>query len=499
MSIEGKERVVCPADSENRLFDYHRKMRIMVSNMPIRKVARKMNTIVIGKIKKWKILMRGPYVSDKRFLNAFACTHNSVGQMLDRFSERERRIFSLNTHERRKIVRIMKDLDVNRTRNLIEEADQFCAHVFDLLGSGPVKLITRGSPRIAQKEGAVASYEPIDRHTDFKSGTKWNPQTYYREIKMQRGADRRMPRELSRFYQVVTLEESYWYTGCEKFAKEFVTQTSDWIESNPPEFGINWQVTMDVAIRACNWIVGYCFFRDSGEITNEFLLKLLKSLYQHGRHVMANLEQDKAHTSNHYISDIVGLVYLGVMFPGCKEAKKWRKLGMQELEKEIEKQVYPDGADFEGSTCYHRLAWELFFYATLLLIINNKNFREDNFTEVGNEMFGREYLERLYKMFEFVLYALKPNGTMPQIGDNDSGRLHIFAKREVLDMRYLLSLGAIFFKEPKFKIKEFGFCEEALWIFGEKGYEIWQSLKENCLANIDSRAFPKAGLVHYEE
>lgn len=169
------------------------------------------------------------------------------------------------------------------------------------------------------------------------------------------------------------------------------------------------------------------------------------------------------------------------------------------LEKEIEKQVYPDGADFEGSTCYHRLAWELFFYATLLLIINNKNFREDNFTEVGNEMFGREYLERLYKMFEFVLYALKPNGTMPQIGDNDSGRLHIFAKREVLDMRYLLSLGAIFFKEPKFKIKEFGFCEEALWIFGEKGYEIWQSLKENCLANIDSRAFPKAGLVHYEE
>ena len=96
-------------------------------------------------------------------------------------------------------------------------------------------------------------------------------------------------------------------------------------------------------------------------------------------------------------------------------------------------------------------------------------------------------------MFEFVLYGLKPNGRMPQIGDNDNGRLFIFAKRDILDMRYLLTLGAIFFNESKFKVKEFGFCEEALWIFGEKGYKIWQNLKENSLINIGSKAFPNAG------
>jgi len=96
-------------------------------------------------------------------------------------------------------------------------------------------------------------------------------------------------------------------------------------------------------------------------------------------------------------------------------------------------------------------------------------------------------------MFEFVLYSLKPNGRMPQIGDNDNGRLHIFTKREVLDMRYLLTLGAIFFKEPRFKVKEFGFCEEALWVLGQKGYKIWQGLEENYLTNIGSRAFPHAG------
>jgi len=126
-------------------------------------------------------------------------------------------------------------------------------------------------------------------------------------------------------------------------------------------------------------------------------------------------------------------------------------------------------------------------------MINHKNFKEQNFIEVGNEIFGEKYLQGLYKMFEFILYALKPNGRMPQIGDNDNGRLHIFTKREVLDMRYLLTLGAIFFKEPRFKVKEFGFSEEALWVFGRKGYKIWQNLKDNCLASIGSRAFPDAG------
>jgi hypothetical protein len=100
-------------------------------------------------------------------------------------------------------------------------------------------------------------------------------------------------------------------------------------------------------------------------------------------------------------------------------------------------------------------------------------------------------------MFEAVLYLLKPNGKMPQIGDNDNGRLHIFKDREVLDMRYLLCLGAIFFKEPKFKIKEFGFCEEALWVFGQNGLNIWDELKENDIEDIKSKIILENNTVSF--
>lgn len=112
--------------------------------------------------------------------------------------------------------------------------------------------------------------------------------------------------------------------------------------------------------------------------------------------------------------------------------------------------AYSDGVDFEAPTCYHCLVLELFFYATFLVIINDKSFKEDNF----HGSWIMKYLVKNtsphpHKVFEFVLYALEPNDTMPKIGDNDNGRLQIFTKRDVLDMRYLLILGAIFFKEPK--------------------------------------------------
>ena len=287
--------------------------------------------------------------------------------------------------------------------------------------------------------------------------------------------------------------EAYSLSNNEKYAKEFINEITDWIENNPPEFGVNWSCAMDVAIRVCNWLLAWESFKDSSLISNEFVIKFLKSLFQHGRHIRNNLERSETLSTNHYLSDIVGLVYLGVLVPEFKESESWRDFALGQLKKEMKKQVYPDGVNFEASTCYHRLVLELFFYATFLIIINDKSFKEDNFIEVGNEIFGEEYLQRLYKMFDFVFYALKPNGRMPQIGDNDNGRLHIFARREVLDIRYVLNLGAIFLKEPKFKIKGFGFCEEALWVFGEKGYKIWQDLEENCLANIGSRAFPDAG------
>jgi len=75
---------------------------------------------------------------------------------------------------------------------------------------------------------------------------------------------------------------------------------------------------MDVAIRAVNWIWGYYFFCHSETLTKDFKIKFFKSLFLHGRHIINNLEFGRIR-GNHYLSDIAGLIYLGIFF---KKPKK---------------------------------------------------------------------------------------------------------------------------------------------------------------------------------
>lgn len=223
-------------------------------------------------------------------------------------------------------------------------------------------------------------------------------------------------------------------------------------------------------------------------------MAFLKSIYQHAKHIENNLEYSPFFNGNHYLADIIGLVYIGVFFPEFRESTQWKKFGIRQLKQEMQKQVYADGCNFEASTMYHRLALELFFYPTLLVVINDGGFDGYNYAAIAERLFGKPYVARLYKMFEALLDLLKPDGTMPQLGDNDNGRLHIMSERELLDLRYLLVYGAIFFNDRNFKIKEFGnFCEEAAWIFGRKGREIWDRLEAWGLDDINPRVFPNAG------
>jgi hypothetical protein len=184
----------------------------------------------------------------------------------------------------------------------------------------------------------------------------------------------------------------------------------------------------------------------------------------------------------------VGLVYLGVLLPEFKEAQNWRDLGLRELESELRKQVYPDGADFEASISYHRLATELFLSPVILCQLND--------IPVPEEM-----MTRLEKMLEFVLYYTKPDGTIPLIGDSDNGRLHRLKvwgdpQREWIDHRYLLAIGAVLFQRGDFAQAAGDQWEEAFWLLGKRAIRFKEQVdrKGSLPQQLASRAFPDAGI-----
>jgi hypothetical protein len=358
-------------------------------------------------------------------------------------------------------------------RAVVEEADTICRHEFNLLGSGYRSWGT-----------------PIDWHLDPKSGYRW-PKKFYAELARvpatANGADVKVPYELSRLQHLPTLGKAYCLTKNERYAQELVAQMTHWLDENPCLQGVNWTCAMDVAIRLVNIIWGLAFVEGSPALTMDYKQRIWASLWEHGQYVMRHLEYSirpdgTLGNHNHYLANIVGLVYVGILFPEFKAATRWRHIGVTALAEEMERQVLPDGMDYESSTSYHRLVLEIFTSAALLCRLNGLELPEGFWT-------------KLEKMYTFTLCITRPDGKVPQIGDADDGRLHIlsdYGAWDRTDHRYLLSLGAVLFQRPDMKAAAGAFAEEAFWLLGREKATLFDAL-ESFSASLDSKAFPESG------
>ena len=391
-----------------------------------------------------------------------------VGDMTRYFRERKRVCFFIDIEWKEEILSDLNDYFPEAPNSILTAADRICEHIFNVLGSGDVSL-----------------GESLPWHCDFTTGYCWNSRKYFKRLKIPYGrAEIKIPWELSRFHHVVPLGKAYWLTGDEKYAREFKAEIEDWIRQNPKKCGVNWASTMDVAIRIVNWIWGYHFFKNSEELSERFFIHFLKSLLEHGRHIAANIEiYENGLTTNHTISDYVGLVYVGLSFPELKEAKDWLDRGVAGLRREMEVQICPDGVNYESSIAYHRLVAELLTSATLFLRLNGSRLPDI-------------FLRRLEKMFEYILFYTQPDGKAPQVGDADDGRLHILGEYDHWDRtdhRYLLSIGAVLFGRGSFKRAAGGNWEEAFWLLGKEGWKKFTEMPEDSSCP-SSRAFVDGGV-----
>jgi hypothetical protein len=302
-----------------------------------------------------------------------------------------------------------------------------------------------------------ADYVPIDWHLDCKSGYRWSEKTWYRRVPYghKPGVDIKVPWELARMQHLPLLVWAYaladegepGFHHSETYSKEFRNQILDFIANNPPRFGVNWRSTMDVAIRISNWLITYDLFRACGVVFEDsFERTFFHSVYQHGGHIASNLEWDETLRGNHYLSNIVGLLFVASYLPCRTETDAWMAFAIQELVNEVGYQFNKDGSNFEASSSYHRLSTELAFYATALtLALPDEKVgalkKYDSHLFKGSPRlkpgpvplyplagtkrltpFPPWYIERIEKMAEFIMHLTKPNGHILQIGDNDNGR-----------------------------------------------------------------------------
>jgi hypothetical protein len=287
------------------------------------------------------------------------------------------------------------------------------------------------------------------------------------QLRLQRpGTDPKYPWVLGRLDSVLALAQGYWVerdaAARARFARAFVLQTIDFLQANPTGQGVHWACPMEVALRAANLAQALAMFSEAEETQRpEFLVPVLSALAEHTAWVEAHLEDKGAIPNNHLVSNLVGLLVVGLLFPELPGAANQVALAVKGLRAQMEAQVHPEGTSFEGSTAYHRLAVELF---TLAYVVGLG----------AGVTLGTGYTERLRRMYRATHSWCSEQGLAPQVGDNDSGRVFPFRDRADLDHGYLASLGAALFPEPSLAGGELS--DEAAWLLGQPGLVRFRTL-----------------------
>ena len=309
-------------------------------------------------------------------------------------------------------------------------------------------------------------YRPIDWQLDVKSGYRWRESQWAADTPIGHlpGVDVKIPWELARMQHLAVLGWAHALaTQGERglqparlYFAEFRNQILDFIATNPPRFGVNWRCTMDVAIRAANWVIAHDLFRAFGAVFDApFSAALKSSLIDHGRFIVSHLELYPEGRGNHYLADIAGLCFIAAALPRSAETDAWLAFAVQELQDETTHQFGADGANFEGSTSYHRLSAEMVVFASALILGLSEEKRDAIRNAAPTALRTHParrlrderrfpdtaHFSRIAAMAAFSRDVTKPGGLVAQIGDNDSGRflkLHpIFVTRTPAEARLI--------------------------------------------------------------
>lgn len=215
--------------------------------------------------------------------------------------------------------------------------------------------------------------------------------------------------------------KAYYISKDEKYAKEWIHQYLDWIKKNPltavkkldynnissgeidsdENVRFAWR-PLEVSHRLQDQTIQFLLFMDSPNFTPEFLSQFLVNYHRHAEHILNNYS-DKG---NHLLFEAQRELYAGALFPEFADAPKWRKSGIDILNREIELQVFEDGMQYELDPHYHLAAINIF--AKAIRIADANGFR--------NEL-STAYLSTVENMIMWVVNSYFPNYTNPMFSD----------------------------------------------------------------------------------
>ena len=223
--------------------------------------------------------------------------------------------------------------------------------------------------------------------------------------------------QLHRMKWWAPMGKAYRRSGDERYAAEWCAEYLDWIRKNPlteyDESRIgDWTSAdnvyfawrpLEVSDRLEFQIHQFLYFLPARAFDGEFLLQFLENYHRHAEHITRHFSA----SGNHLLFQAQRLLFAGAFFPEFRDAARWRATGVEILNREIRKQVYDDGMQYELDPHYHLESINIFFKALQMMDANG--YRGE---------FPAEYLATVERMIDVHLNCTYPDYTTPLFSDN---------------------------------------------------------------------------------
>jgi heparan-sulfate lyase len=277
----------------------------------------------------------------------------------------------------------------------------------------------RKGPDFSNAEKMVDNKSPLDKATKMAADSAlihhFQPQKGYgffdygKDINWQFWPvkDNEVRWQLHRVKWWQSMALAYNNSKNEKYAKEWMLQFADWAKKNP--LGLSedndryaWR-PLEVSDRLQSLVPTFAIFINSPQFSPQFLMYFLNNYHEQAKYLPTHYAAE----GNHRLFEAQRELFAGTSFPEFTEAAAWRKSGIEVLNAEIQKQVYPDGVQYELSPVYHAGAIDIFLNA----------YRTAQKAAVANE-FPETYKQTVEKMIMAFISITFPNYNQPMFGDS---------------------------------------------------------------------------------
>ena len=291
------------------------------------------------------------------------------------------------------------------------------------LRSGKMRLFS-GSP-IDVGNPPLWHISPINK-------SEWAADCHWSHVDDFKRGDIKGVWEANRWSWVYPLVRSYLRDRDPKHAELFWSWVEDWMSHNPPNVGVNWKCGQEASFRIFAASIAVSAFADAPATTPERIQSLARLAHVTGVRIEAHFAYAISQNNNHGISEAVGLVTIGTLWPELLGASRWKAKGLKTVSLLCDRLITLDGSFSQHSSNYHRvLLDDLCWLATVM--------------RSGGTVLPLELKEAARRAANFLHALLLPDGSVIRYGADDGARVLQLSTCAYSDFRPTLAACAALF------------------------------------------------------